>query len=332
MSIFFGCLKSEQDLVIFGVVHETTSKMNDIDVFSEFPDSFHHMTMNPFQISCPGRSHAMESLGRLEQFLDVKLTEGDDLWDIVCPNITIDQQRKACGGFLWSEHSTGPHSNIVIETREPHRFRGSVMIGEEHKPLLEVAKISEKNDRFARPFGHQLLEVKSEALGSPCSGNSLELQVDQESFKVKKQIRKQVSCRPRALPHPCPDPDDLSLDGSFSTLYTTADTQAMMDFLKDLESCRWKSGQAVACKFCPNKHFNRKHDLKRHIQCVHLCEREFTCDRCKFNFKRKSHLEFHIKAVHEQSIRLGCHVCGKTYVSASSLKKHIVSLHPDLQA
>ena len=78
------------------------------------------------------------------------------------------------------------------------------------------------------------------------------------------------------------------------------------------------------CELC-SYNTEVKHDLKRHIQEIHL-KIGLTCDECGLTTKRKIQLKRHTLAVH-QGIALICDMCSFKCTQLSSLRQHTKSNH-----
>jgi hypothetical protein len=100
-----------------------------------------------------------------------------------------------------------------------------------------------------------------------------------------------------------------------------------ISYLESIDSELWTSSEKQACKFCPSRYFNRKHDLKRHIKSIHLREAEYQCHLCGNEYTRKSHLEAHIVSVHEKKADYICEHCDKGFATLPLRRKHILRVH-----
>lgn len=77
------------------------------------------------------------------------------------------------------------------------------------------------------------------------------------------------------------------------------------------------------CTFC-NRLFCRKHDLKRHLNNIHLKAIQYLCHLCQSQFYEAFHLTRHLRQ-HNSFMRCGS--CMKTFSGLRDLKLHIISAH-----
>ncbi|TPX70440.1 hypothetical protein SpCBS45565_g01816 [Spizellomyces sp. 'palustris'] len=69
---------------------------------------------------------------------------------------------------------------------------------------------------------------------------------------------------------------------------------------------RCHSGEKpFVCPHCPDVSFARKHDLRRHVICLHNVERPFGCDHCTLRFNRSDALKRHLEAVKRKDVDCG---------------------------
>ena len=80
------------------------------------------------------------------------------------------------------------------------------------------------------------------------------------------------------------------------------------------------------CEHC-DKTFGHKGDLKRHINIVHLKQKNFICGLCEYTFGQKDHLKTHINTVHLKQKNFSCEHCDYTCGHKSHLKRHINTIH-----
>jgi len=118
--------------------------------------------------------------------------------------------------------------------------------------------------------------------------------------------------------------EDVEIDADGSSL---SEQQEFLDYLKEVNQMPWSSKSRCACRYCPDRFFTRKHDLKRHIMSRHQKQREFRCEFCTDTFIRKSHLEVHRRRYHSQCYHFVCPICSKEYSYYSARSKHLKAAH-----
>lgn len=77
------------------------------------------------------------------------------------------------------------------------------------------------------------------------------------------------------------------------------------------------------CSFC-FKLFSRKHDLKRHVNNIHLKAIQYVCHLCNSQFYEAFHLTRHLRQ-HNSFVR--CTGCMKDFSVLRDLKLHIIAIH-----
>ena len=78
------------------------------------------------------------------------------------------------------------------------------------------------------------------------------------------------------------------------------------------------------CPYC-QKSFHGH--LKRHINGVHLGEKQHQCHRCTQTFSRKGDLKRHINGVHVGEKKHKCPVCNKSFQRRDTVTQHIKTQH-----
>ncbi|XP_061173943.1 zinc finger protein 91-like [Saccostrea echinata] len=72
------------------------------------------------------------------------------------------------------------------------------------------------------------------------------------------------------------------------------------------------------CSFC-EKVLSNSHNLKRHINAVHMNERSFCCEYCGRLFKEKSSMTYHVNFQHSD---IFCKSCGLSFENEFNLQEH----------
>ena len=125
---------------------------------------------------------------------------------------------------------------------------------------------------------HSLLGIKNEL-----SENEKSQILDDDSHISMLDHHKELNSEPNPNYKPNSDsnsePDPLDM--------TSADTNV-----------HEKTKNMIKCKEC-NKYFNRKTNLKAHIDGVHRGLKKYDCKDCDKSFSQRSNLKTHINAVHE---------------------------------
>jgi len=80
------------------------------------------------------------------------------------------------------------------------------------------------------------------------------------------------------------------------------------------------------CDHC-DKTFGMKGNLKRHINTVHLKQRNFKCEHCDKAYGLKGDLNIHINTIHLKQKNFSCDLCECTFGVKGSLKRHINIVH-----
>ena len=80
------------------------------------------------------------------------------------------------------------------------------------------------------------------------------------------------------------------------------------------------------CDLC-GKTFGHKSHLKRHMNTVHLKQKNFKCDHCDYICGEKSNLKTHIDTVHLRHRNFNCDLCEYTCGVKGSLKTHVKQIH-----
>ena len=62
--------------------------------------------------------------------------------------------------------------------------------------------------------------------------------------------------------------------------------------------------------------------LKRHMQAIHLKERNFICNHCSKKFTLSGNLGRHIRSVHQNKKDFQCDKCDKKFAHKSDMHKH----------
>ena len=82
------------------------------------------------------------------------------------------------------------------------------------------------------------------------------------------------------------------------------------------------------CDDC-GKEFNRKFNLERHIETVHLnmFKKEHKCDICEKAFGRRDVLQRHVLLIHLSPKKFKCQKCDMSFANKENLKRHFESNH-----
>ena len=85
--------------------------------------------------------------------------------------------------------------------------------------------------------------------------------------------------------------------------------------------------EKYTCDSC-HKSFNKKTNLKRHVDRDHLNIKNFLCSDCGKAFAEKAKLTIHTLSVHK-NIRFACGMCEKSYTSKAHLRTHVKVTHEE---
>jgi DNA-directed RNA polymerase subunit RPC12/RpoP len=80
------------------------------------------------------------------------------------------------------------------------------------------------------------------------------------------------------------------------------------------------------CEQC-DKTYGLKGDLNRHINTVHLKQKNYKCDHCNESFGHKGTLNVHINTVHLKQKNYKCDHCNESFGKKSNMKAHINTIH-----
>ena len=83
------------------------------------------------------------------------------------------------------------------------------------------------------------------------------------------------------------------------------------------------------CHEC-GKSCRDNHDLKKHVDGVHLKLKPFKCEYCDKSFDMGSNLDRHVLNKHEK-IRHPCDFCDGNYSQKSHLARHIKKKHQNIE-
>ncbi|XP_055709621.1 zinc finger protein OZF-like [Phlebotomus papatasi] len=83
------------------------------------------------------------------------------------------------------------------------------------------------------------------------------------------------------------------------------------------------------CGHC-NKSFNRKANMRHHVNTVHRKFLSFLCNSCGKKFSSSQRLRVHEIIHQENRIRIPCSICKETFISQLTLKKHMKLVHQDV--
>ena len=66
----------------------------------------------------------------------------------------------------------------------------------------------------------------------------------------------------------------------------------------------------------------KKHDLKRHVDVVHLGKKDYVCSLCGSEFGRESNLRRHCFSVHGKDKLYNCRACNAGFSTKKKLQDH----------
>ena len=81
----------------------------------------------------------------------------------------------------------------------------------------------------------------------------------------------------------------------------------------------------IPCETC-GQNFGTNFALQRHIQAVHLGQRNFTCDTCGEGFVRQDQFRNHVRRNHE-NIQIQCQICAQTFATVENRNRHLRMVH-----
>jgi KRAB domain-containing zinc finger protein len=76
-----------------------------------------------------------------------------------------------------------------------------------------------------------------------------------------------------------------------------------------------------SCDFCFYSS-NKRIDVERHSETVHLGKKDFRCDYCDKSFGRKTNLQAHINAIHKKVKRFCCDLCDYSSYNRNDMGRH----------
>ena len=82
-----------------------------------------------------------------------------------------------------------------------------------------------------------------------------------------------------------------------------------------------------SCEHC-YKTFDRKENLKRHENLVHLKLKPFSCLECTKSFGEKNGLKTHVEGVHSKN-NFPCPQCNQPFAHRHNVTRHIKLVHSD---
>lgn len=81
----------------------------------------------------------------------------------------------------------------------------------------------------------------------------------------------------------------------------------------------------IKCPEC-GRQFPRAASLRRHVGCVHLGLKEYTCKTCGAEFGKKDNLQRHL-LTHREDLPFSCGACDKRFSRRETLSSHILNVH-----
>ncbi len=85
----------------------------------------------------------------------------------------------------------------------------------------------------------------------------------------------------------------------------------------------------VQCPDCPQKFFNRTY-LRRHVEAVHVAEKNWICSVCGEGFTTRRDEVQHRHEKHNRNRKWPCPVCGKIFRSSTLIQPHVDVAHPGI--
>ena len=81
----------------------------------------------------------------------------------------------------------------------------------------------------------------------------------------------------------------------------------------------------IPCETC-GQNFGSNFALQRHIQAVHLGQRNFTCVTCGEGFVRQDQFRNHVRRNHE-NVQIQCQICSQTFATVENRNRHLRTVH-----
>ncbi len=95
---------------------------------------------------------------------------------------------------------------------------------------------------------------------------------------------------------------------------------------QELKKKKEKAKPSTECSVC-HKKFLKAENLKRHVQGVHMKQKNFSCEVCGMAFFLKQYLQKHIISVHENVRAFKCEKCSRSFKHNTQLKRHVREVH-----
>ena len=249
------------------------------------------------------------------------------------PEVSVKKLTKSDEGLV----ENNPKDNsVALENKAEMKPQTEIQVevdisqnGEDLIKDMTEAEVVDKVSDKKRQQNSQEHKVKTD--GQQNEEKNYKCRFCQEVFENKSNIQEHIANKhfedtvlvEHTIDNSEKDSDDQTSISNIETKLTSEDQEkSSMNTTKVLQN--------FICDKC-QKHFNKRHRLKRHIKEVHLRIRNFECEQCKRTFNNKAHLKTHVELVHEKLKKFRCEECGWLFGKKVNLKTHIEVVHEKLK-